>query len=60
MASIAEIISVNSNLWGKLVSSLELWIKVDERFKVTLVQFFIADFNLLSCESDNFTFNVLY
>ena len=41
-------------------NSLELPIKVDERFKVTSVPFFIADFNLLNCESDNFTFDVLY
>ena len=53
---------VNNNLCGKLVSSLELSIKFYERFKVTLVLFFffIADFNLLSCELDHFTFKVLY
>ena len=51
---------VNNNLCGKLVSSLELPIKFDERFKVTSVPFFNADFNLLNCELDNFTFNVLY
>ena len=28
--------------------------------KVTLGAFFIPDFNLLSCELDNFTFKVLY
>ena len=28
----------------------------DERFKVTLVSFFFADFNFFSCELDNFTF----
>ena len=31
-----------------------------KRFKVTLVPFFIPDFNLLSCELDNFTFKQLY
>ena len=51
---------VNKNLCGKLVSSLELAIKFDERFKVTSVPFFVADFNLLGCELDSFTFNVLY
>ena len=52
---------VNNNLCGKLVSSLELSIKFYERFKVTLVLFFfIADFNLLSCGLDHFTFKVLY
>ena len=30
-------VSVNNNLCGKLVSSLELPIKFDERFKVTSV-----------------------
>ena len=51
---------VNNNLCEKLVSSLELSMKFDERFKVTLVTFFIADFNFLSCELDNFTFKVLF
>ena len=32
----------------------------DKSFKVTSVPFFIPDFNLLSCELDNFTFKVLY
>ena len=41
-------VSVNNNLFGKLVSSLKFRIKFDERFKVTTVPFFIADFNLLS------------
>ena len=47
---------VKNNLCVKLVPSLELPIKFDERFKVTSVPFFIVDFNLLSCELDNFTF----
>ena len=51
---------VNNNLWGKLFSSLESPTIFDERFKVASVPFFIADFNLLSCKLDNFTFNVLY
>ena len=38
-------VSVNNNLCGKLVSSLELPIKFDERFKVTSVPFLIPDFN---------------
>ena len=45
---------------GKLVSTLEFPIKFDEAFKVTLVSFVIADFNLLSCELDNAAFKVLY
>ena len=51
---------VNNNLCGKPVSSLELPIKFDERFKGTSVPFFISDFNLLSYELEKFTLNVLY
>ena len=32
-------VSVNNNLYGKLVSSLEFLIKFDERFKVTPIPF---------------------
>ena len=45
---------VNNNLCEKLVTIF------DERFKFPWVPFFIPDFNLLSCELDNFTFKVLY
>ena len=31
-----------------------------ESFKVNSIQFFIPDFNLLSCEFDNYTFKVFY
>ena len=44
------------NLCGKLASSLELLIKFDRRFKVTLVPFLIPDFNFLKCESFSFPF----
>ena len=47
---------VNNNLFGKLVSSLELPITFHERIEVTTVSFFVPDYNLLSCELDNFTF----
>ena len=50
----------NNNLWEKLFSSLESPTIFEERFQVPLLPFFIADFNLLSCELDNFIFNVLY
>ena len=53
-------LSFNNSLCGKLVSSLELQIIFDERFKVTSVQFFIPNINLLSCKSDNIPFKVLY
>ena len=46
---------VKNNLCGKLVSSLQFPIQFDQRFEVTSVPFFIADFNLLSCELENFT-----
>ena len=60
LQSLETYVSVNNNLYGKSVSSLEFPIKLDERFKLTSVQFFTLDFNLLSCELDNFTFKVLY
>ena len=31
-----------------------------KRFKASLVTFFGVDFNLLSCDLDNYTFEVLY
>ena len=45
---------VNCNLCGKLFASLEFPTTFDEIFKVTLVPFFSTDFNLLSCELNNF------
>ena len=42
----------------KLVS-LSLII-LNDNLKTTSFSFFIADLNLLSCEFDNFTFNLLY
>ena len=51
---------VNNNLCRKLVSSLELPMKFDEKFKVTSAPFSIAYFKLLSCELDNFLFHVFY
>ena len=51
---------VNNNLCGKLFSSLEPPTTFEKNFKVTSFLFFIPDFNLLSCELDNFTFKVLY
>ena len=38
---------VNNNLCEKFVSSLELQTTFDKRIKVTLLQLFIPDFNLL-------------
>ena len=47
---------VSNKLCRNLVSSLELPIKFDERFKVTSTPFCTPDFNLWSCELDNSTF----
>ena len=60
LRSLETSVSVNNNLFEKLFPSLESPIIFAESFKVTLVLFFIADFNLLSRELDNFTFNVSY
>ena len=46
---------VNNNLWGKSFSSSP--IIFDDILKTTSVLFFIADFNLSSCDFDSFTFN---
>ena len=51
---------VNNDLDGKLVSFLGLAIIFDDNLKTVLVSFFIADFNLLSCEFDSFTFKLFY
>ena len=56
LRSFETCVLVNNNLCGKLVSSLELPVKFDERFKFTLVRFVIAHFKLLSCELDNLTY----
>ena len=53
-------VSASNDLCGKLVSSLELPITFDEKFKVTWAPFFIPNFGLLSFELDNFTFKRLY
>ena len=54
----ATYLLVNNNLWGKLVSSSP--IIFDDNLKATSDSFFIADFNLLSCEFDSFTLELLY
>ena len=60
LPSLETCVSVNNSLCGKLVSLLESPITFDKRFKVTLVPFFIRDFNLVICKLDNFTLKVLY
>ena len=51
-------LSVSNNLWGKLVSS---WPTIfNDNLKNSPVSLFIAEFNLLSCEFDSFTFKLFY
>ena len=47
LRSLETYVLVNNNLRGKQFSSLESPIIFDERFKLTSVPFFIADFNLV-------------
>ena len=51
-------LSVINNSWGKLVSLLPTMF--DDNLNTTSDSFFIADFNLLSCEFDSLTFKLLY
>ena len=50
----------NNNLWGKLVAWPEFPIISDDTVKTKSVSFFIADFNLLNCEFNSFTFKLFY
>lgn len=50
---------VSDNLVGKLVA-VELLNIFDDILRVTPVAFAVADFNLWSCDFDNFTFILLY
>ena len=45
--------SVNNNLCGKLLLSLESPTMLGDNLITTSFSFFIADFNLFSCEFDN-------
>ena len=49
LRSFETCVLVNNNLCGILFSLLESLTTFDERHKVTLVPFFITDFNLVSC-----------
>ena len=51
---------VSNSLWGKLASSSELSIRFDDKLRALSVSFFVADFNLFSCEFGNFTFTDWY
>ena len=43
----------------KIILIIRIPTTFDESFKIASRPFFILDFNLLSCELDNFTFKVL-
>ena len=53
-------LSVSNSSCGKLVLSIELPIMLGYNLTTTSFSFFIADFNLLSCEFNNFTFTLFY
>ena len=59
LRSLVTCLLISNYLCGKLVSSLQLPFTLDDKLYVTSVVFFVADFNLLSCESDNFKFTLL-
>ena len=56
----ATCLLVNDSSCRQLILSSESPILFDDNLKTTSVSFFIADFHLLSCESDSFTFELLY
>ena len=60
LPSFETCVLVNSNLCRKVFSKLESPTTFDEIFRITSAPFFILDFDLLSCELDNFTFKMLY
>ena len=59
LRSLEKCVLVNNTFWGKLFSLLESPATFGESIKVTSAPLFISDFNLLSCELENFTFKVL-
>ena len=56
LRSLEICVLVKNTLCEKLFSSLESPTTHDEIFQVTLAPIFMPDFNLLSCQLDNFTF----
>ena len=52
-------ILVKSNLWEKLVSSLEFRTTFDERYRANSVPFIVIDFRLLGLELESFVFKLL-
>ena len=59
LQSFETCVVANNNLCGKLFSSLDSSTIFNEILKVTSALFFIPDFNLLSCELNHSTVNVL-
>ena len=60
LRSLETCLSVDNDLYGKVVSSLEPPISFHERFKVASVRFFTPGLNLVSSELYSFTFKLLY
>ena len=60
LQSLATYLSVSNNLCRKIVSSLKSPTIVGNNLKTTFAKFFDADFNLSSCEFDNFMFRLLH
>ena len=58
LKSLETCLSVNNNLYGKLVLSLDSQITSDTRFRATSLPLFIPDFDLWSRKLDNFTFKL--
>ena len=56
----ATCLLANNNSCGKLILSSKFPIICDANLKTTPDLRFIADFNLLSCEFDSYTFTLLY
>ena len=59
LQSFETCLSVSNNLCEKVISYLDLPIIFDNNLKLTPVSFFIAYFDLWSCELENFTFKLL-
>ena len=60
MQRLVTCLLVSNNACGKLVSSLDLLIMIDDNVKVAGALYFGANFNLSVCESNNFTFKSCY
>ena len=60
LQSFETCLPIGGKFYGNMVLSLKSTIIFDDRSKVTQVAFFIADFNVLSCELESFAFTLFY